>query len=72
MARFDGRGMLKPYSCEILLAEPVRVCDLNTILGLPENFGSNLIAVRGSRKLDMHDLIYNNEEIMLFIAVMGG
>lgn len=72
MARFSGRGLLKPYSCEITLTEPVAVCNLGVLLGLPECYASNLIAVRGSRKLDADDLIHNDEEIILFLATMGG
>jgi hypothetical protein len=56
----------------MMLAEPVHVYDLEVLLGLPESYGSNLIAVRGSRKLDAKDLINDDEEIILFLAVMGG
>jgi hypothetical protein len=72
LTRFDGRGLLESYSCEMLLTEPVHVYDLDVLLGLPESYGSNLIAVRGSRKLDAKDIINDNEEIILFLAVMGG
>jgi hypothetical protein len=72
MTRFEGRGMLKPFTREITLAEPVRVCDLDALLGLPEAYSSNLIVVRGSKKLNTNDLINNGEEIILFIAPMGG
>ena len=72
MTRFDGRGLLRSFSCEMMLTEPVRVCDLDALLGLPEDYSSNLIVVRGSRKLDVNDLIYDDQEIILFLAVMGG
>ena len=72
MTRFNGRGMLEPFSCEMMLVEPVPVCDLDVLLGLPKDYGRNLIVVRGSRKLSANDLIYDGEEIILFIAIMGG
>jgi len=72
MTRFNGRGLLKPFSCELMLTEPVPVYALNILLGIPEDYGSNLIVVRGSKKLDAKDLIYDNEEIALFLATMGG
>jgi hypothetical protein len=72
MTRFNGRGLLKPFSCEIMLTEPVTVNVMGTLLGLPEDYASNLIVVRGSRKLDANEFIYDNEEIILFLATMGG
>lgn len=72
MVRFDGRGLLRSYSCEINLELPVYVRDLPALLELPDNYASNLIVVRGSRKLDANELIQNDEEIILFLAAMGG
>jgi hypothetical protein len=72
MTKFDGRGLLRSFSCEMMLTEPVRACDLDVLLGLPSDYSSNLIVVRGSRKLNAKDLINDNEEIILFLAVMGG
>ena len=72
MTRFDGRGLLRSFSCEMRLAEPIRVRDLGAFLGLPWDYSSNLIVVRGSRKLEANNLIYDDEEIILFLAVMGG
>lgn len=72
MTRFSGRGLLGPFSCEIMLTEPVPVNVVGSLIGLPEDYASNLIVVRGSRKLDEKDLINDNEEIILFLAVMGG
>lgn len=39
MTRFNGRGLLEPFSCEMTLAEPVPVCNLSVLLGLPEDYG---------------------------------
>lgn len=72
MTKFEGRGLLRSFSCEMKLTEPVHVCDLAVLLGLPGDYGSNLIVVRGSRKLDANDLICDDEEIILFLATMGG
>jgi hypothetical protein len=72
MTRFDGRGLLKSYSCEMSLESPVYVRDLPALLELPKDYASNLIVVRGSKKLDANELIQNDEEIILFLATMGG
>lgn len=72
MTRFDGRGLLKLFSCEMMLTEPVPVYTLDSLLGLPKEYGSNLIIVRGTKKLNADDLIYDDEEIILFFATMGG
>ena len=57
MAKFIGKGFLEPYSCEIILTEPVRVADLGNLFHLPKEYTSNLIAVRGSVKLDFNDFV---------------
>jgi hypothetical protein len=72
MTRFDGRGLLRSFSCEINLELPVYVRDVPALLGLPKDYASNLIVVRGTRKLDANELINNGEEIILFLAAMGG
>lgn len=72
MTKFNGRGLLKPFTCELKLTEPVPVHSLETLVGLPEDYGKNLVVVRGSKKLDFTDLIYDNEEIILFLATLGG
>lgn len=72
MARFNGRGLLQSFSCEKMLSEPLLVSKLGILLELPEGYISNLIVVRGTHKLDENDLIFNDEEIILFLATMGG
>ena len=72
MARFSGRGLLQPFSSEKLITESVLVSNLGDFLGLPESYIRNLIVVRGSKKLDANDIITNDDEIILFLATMGG
>lgn len=72
MAEFIGKGLLEPYSCEIILTDPVRVADLGDLLHLPKEYASNLITVRGSVKLDFNELVNDGDEIVLFLAPMGG
>lgn len=72
MARFNGRGLLQPFSCEVMLTEPMLVNKLGIFLELPEGYISNLIVVRGTHKLDENDLFFNNDELILYLATMGG
>ena len=72
MAKFYGKGLLQPYSCEMELSKPVFVYDLDAMLGLPEDYTGSLIAVRGSRKLNDGDLVYDDDDIILFLATLGG
>jgi hypothetical protein len=72
MTKFTGRGLLEPYSCEMSLEEPITVRSINTLLGLPAHYASNLVVIRGSKILSDNDRIDNTDEIILFLAVMGG
>jgi hypothetical protein len=72
MAKFIGKGLLEPYSNEIVLTEPVTTYSLKFLLRLPEDLSENIIAVRGSRKLNDGDLVYDDDDIILFLATLGG
>lgn len=72
MTVFSGVGLFRPYSCEIVLESPIAARDLGELLKLPENYYNYLIAVRGSRVLNKDDLIYDGDEILLYMALMGG
>ncbi len=72
MAKFIGKGLLQPYSCEIVLTKPVSTYSLKFLLRLPEDLSGSLIAVRGSKKLNEEDLINDSDDIVLFLATLGG
>ena len=72
MAKIVGRGMLAPYSCDITLSEPTSVCSLPELLGLPEQYHEEIIAVRGNQVLSRDDTFENGNTILVFVAVMGG
>ena len=72
MTKFVGKGMMQTYSQEISMSESVTVQSLPALLNIPKDLSKNLIVVRGNKKLDSDNLISNNDEIFLFLAVMGG
>ena len=70
--KINGSGVLNQYSCQIGLRSRINVDDLQEILGIPESLSSNLIIVRDHRKLGKDDIINEDDEIFLFLVVMGG
>ena len=72
MAKIICREPLKTYSQNIVLSQPLRVRDLPRLLKIPEEFAESIIVVRNHQKLDFDEFINNEDEIYLFLAVMGG
>ena len=72
MAIFTGKEPLEKYSCEIKLNNPVFVLDIPKMLNIAEDYCENLIAVRDNKVLMQDELIFDGDEIEIFIAVMGG
>lgn len=72
MAKFVGKGVYKKYSQVKKLEHPVLVQELPKLLKLPKELSENLIVVRENRKLSDDDLIQDQDEILFFLAVMGG
>lgn len=72
MAVIIGKGVFEPYSGEVPLTGPVRVSELPELIGLPETYHQNMIAVRENRVLSLDESIGNEDEILIFVSVMGG
>lgn len=72
MTKIIGKGLLQPYSQEIFLPPGTLVRDLPSLLGLTEEHSSVMIVVRDHTKLDFEDVLDDKDEIILFMAVMGG
>lgn len=72
MLKIIGKSGLQQFSREIFLSTQIKVRDLPKLLGLPEELTNNLIVVRKNYKLDYDEPIFTNDEIYLFMAVMGG
>ena len=72
MASIIGKGVLEPYSQTLEFPEPVPAALLPELMKLPESFRENVVAVRGSKTLSLDELIYDNDEITVFVSVMGG
>ena len=72
MARIIGKGVLEPYSQSLVFPEPVKVACLPELMKLPEAYRENVIAVRDGKALTLNNLLYDSDEILLFISVMGG
>ena len=72
MAKIICRDPLKSYSQTIVLSQPVSVQDLPRLLKIPEELAESIIVVRNHQKLDLKEFITNEDEIVLFLAVMGG
>ena len=72
MASIIGKGVLEPFSQTLVFEEPVTAACLPGLMKLPEAFRENIIAVRNGRVLSLDELLYNDDEILVFVAVMGG
>jgi hypothetical protein len=72
MAKIIGKAPLTSYSQDLDLPHAVTVQDLPGLLKMPEELAEVVIVVRDHQKLDDGELIENDDEIYLFMAVMGG
>ena len=72
MAKIICKDPLKSYSQDVVLSQPTKVQDLPGLLHLPEEFAQAIIVVRNHQKLDLGEFIDNEDELTLFLAVMGG
>ncbi len=72
MAKIICKDPLKSYSQSVVLSQPIKVQDLPRLLKLPEELAEAVIVVRNHQKLDLDEFINNDDELYLFLAVMGG
>ena len=72
MLKVIGKGSMQAFSREIDLKKQVSVANLPELLQMPRELAESLIVVRGHSKLDEKDIILKDDEIYLFLAVMGG
>ena len=72
MASIVGKGLLKPYSQTAAFPAPVPAACLPELLKLPEDLRENMIAVRDRKVLSLDELVYDDDEIIVFLSVMGG
>jgi len=72
MLKVIGKGSMHQFSREIVLDNQIHVNDLPGLLQMPEELSDNLVVVRGHLKLDSNDLLFTEDEIFIFLAVMGG
>ncbi len=72
MAKFICKDPLKSYSQDKALTQSIKVRDLPGLLKIPEEYAGAIIAVRNHQKLDFDEIINDEDEIYLFLAVMGG
>lgn len=72
MAKIIGKGEFRSFSQSVVLTSSIRVQDLPGLLKMPAELAEIAIVVRGNQKLDFDELINNDDEIYLFMAVMGG
>ena len=72
MASIIGKGVLKQYSQTVEIHEPVPVASLPELMKLPEKYRENVIAVKAGKVLSQDELMSDDDEIILFISVMGG
>ena len=72
MASIKGIGVLEPYSQTLAIPEPVPTACLPELMKLPEIYRENIIVVRDRKVLSLDELLGNDDEILLFVSVMGG
>ena len=72
MASITGKGVLKQYSQTVEIKEPVPVARLPELMKLPENYHENIIAVKDGKVLSLDELMCDDDDIIVFVSVMGG
>jgi sulfur carrier protein ThiS len=72
MIKIVGKGPFRPFSQDIFLASPLKVQDLLESLSLPADLAESAIVVRNHQMLELDELIQDDDEVILFMAVMGG
>ena len=72
MASIIGKGVLKQYSQTLEINGSVSVASIPELMKLPENLHENVIAVRDGKVLSLDEFVSDDDEIILFISVMGG
>lgn len=72
MATFIGKGELEAYSCCINLEQPIQVADVAQLLLLPPEYADTIIVVKHNTVLSLDEVICNQDEVMLFLSLMGG
>ena len=72
MASIIGKGILKQYSQTVEIHGSVPASSIPDLMKLPENYRENVIAVRDGKVLSLDDPVNDDDEIILFISVMGG
>jgi sulfur carrier protein ThiS len=72
MASIIGKGVLKPFSQTLVFQEPVAVAFLPELIKLPADYRENVIVVRDGKVLSLDEMLHDDDELLLFIAVMGG
>jgi sulfur carrier protein ThiS len=72
MVKIVGKGPFRPFSQEFVLVSPLKVQDLLERLSLPADLAESAIIVRNHQMLEFDELIQDDDEVMLFMAVMGG
>jgi hypothetical protein len=72
MATIIGKGVLEPYSQTLVFPEPVPAACLPALMKVPESYRENIIPVRDGKVLSLDELLYDKDEILVFVSVMGG
>ena len=72
MACLIGHGSLKKYSRDITIDDPKIISEILDEMSIPQEIRDILILIKGSVIIKENNLIENDDEIHLFIAVMGG
>jgi hypothetical protein len=72
MSNIICKDPLKSFSQSLVLSQPIRVQDLPKLLKIPDELAEAVIVVRNHQKLDLDEFINNDDELYLFLAVMGG
>lgn len=72
MAIIIGHGVLQEYSNQIELKKPESLKTVLNKLVIPESIYDYIIFVRQHEKLEDDSIIYNEDEIHLFMITFGG
>lgn len=72
LTKIIGMGVMKPFCREIDLQHPILVRELAKLLQIPASLAEELLVVREHHLLMDDEQIMNGDEILLYLAVMGG
>ncbi|MCS7232682.1 MAG: hypothetical protein N3C62_02325 [Synergistetes bacterium] len=72
MVKIVGHGILSRFTCELSVNGSLPLREVAEKIGIKEDLLADIVFVRGSFRIGSNDLVYDGDEIHLFVAMCGG